>query len=142
MSKKNIGFDVIAEAHERANNNVNPYYWFNRITYFQITQWQIGKKLSPIFFVLYSLVLYLFLNNFSKLAIKQNQTFFAYLFDFTDSGTTSRFILVLFLSFYWLVLGIATIQNILQYISAKPLPEPEVKKEKKKKLPKRPKNYK
>jgi len=36
MGKKK-GFDVIAEAHERANNNINPYYWFNKITYFQLT---------------------------------------------------------------------------------------------------------
>ena len=32
MGKKDRGFDVIAEAHERANNNINPYYWFNRVT--------------------------------------------------------------------------------------------------------------
>ncbi len=142
MGKKNKGFDVIAEAHERANQNINPYYWINRVTSYQVAQWQIGKMLSPIFFVLYSLIGYLMLNNFNKLATGQNQTFFSFLFDFTDSATTARFVGVLFFIFYWIVFGIGTIQNILRLFFAPPVPEPEVKKEKKKKYPKRPKNYK
>jgi hypothetical protein len=142
MSKKNKGFDVIAEAHERANHNINPYYWINRITSYQVAQWRIWKMLSPIFFVFYTLLGYLMLSNFNKIAIEQNQTFFSALFDFTDSATTARFVAFLFFSFYWLVLGIGTIQNILQFIFAPPPPEQEVRKEKKKKQPKRPKNYK
>ena len=142
MGKKNKGFDVIAEAHERANNNINPYYWMHRVTSFTVAGWRINKMLSPIFFVLYSVVGYLALNNFSKTATEQNQTFFSALFDFTDSATTARFVAFLFLSFYWVVLGIGTIQNVLQFIFAPPMPEPEVKKEKKKKQPNRPKNYK
>jgi hypothetical protein len=142
MGKKNKGFDVIAEAHERANHNINPYYWINRVTSYQVAQWQVRKMLSPIFFVFYSLIGFLALNNFHNLATEQNQTFFSFIFDFTDSATTARFVGVLFFSFYWIVLGVGTVQNILQFIFAPPPPEPEVKKEKKKKYPKRPKNYK
>ncbi|MBI3166040.1 MAG: hypothetical protein IPG44_20655 [Anaerolineales bacterium] len=142
MGKKNRGFDVIAEAHERANHNINPYYWINRVTSHQVAQWRVWKMLSPIFFVFYTLLGYLALSNFNKIAAEQNQTFFSALFDFTDSATTARFVAFLLFSFYWVVLGIGTIQNILRFIFAPPLPEPEVKKEKKKKQPKRPKNYK
>jgi accessory gene regulator protein AgrB len=142
MSKKNKGFDVITEAHERANHNINPYYWINRVTSYQVAQWRIWKMLSPIFFVFYTLLGYLMLSNFNKIATEQNQTFFSTLFDFTDSATTARFVAFLFFSFYWVVLAIGTIQNILQFIFAPPPPEQEVRKEKKKKQPKRPKNYK
>ena len=142
MGKKNKGFDVIAEAHERANNNINPYYWMHRVTSFTVAGWRINKMLSPIFFVLFSVVGYLMLNSFNESAIEKNQTFFSFLFDFTDSATTARFVGVLFLSFYWIVAGIGTAQNVLQSIFSPPSPEPEVKKEKKKKQPKRPKNYK
>lgn len=142
MGKKDKGFNVIAEAHERANNNINPYYWFNRVTSFQVVEWRINKMLSPIFFLLYSAIGYLALNNFIKMATEQNQTFFSALFDFTDSSTTARFVAFLFLFFYWIVSGVGAIQNVLQFIFALPMSEPEVKKEKKKKQPNRPKNYK
>ena len=142
MGKKDRGFDVIAEAHERANNNINPYYWFNRVTSFQVVEWRINKMLSPIFFLLYSAIGYLALNNFIKMTTEQNQTFFSALFDFTDSSTTARFVAFLFLFFYWIVSGVGAIQNVLQFIFALPMSEPEVKKEKKKKQPNRPKNYK
>ena len=142
MGKKNKGFDVISEAHERANHNINPYYWLNRITFYQVTQWRIQKMVSPIFFVFYSIVGYLLLNKFDKLAVEHNQTFFSFLFDFTDSATTARFVSFLLFSFYWIVLGVGTIQNILQSVFAPPPPKSEVKKQKKKKQPKRPKNYK
>ena len=59
MGKKNRGFDVIAEAHERANHNINPYYWINRVTSHQVAQWRVRKMLSPIFFVFYTLLGYL-----------------------------------------------------------------------------------
>ena len=98
--------------------------------------------LSPIVFVLYSAIGYLALNNFIKMATEQNQTFFSALFDFTDSSTTARFVAFLFLFFYWIVSGVGAIQNVLQFIFALPMSEPEVKKEKKKKQPNRPKNYK
>lgn len=142
MGKKNKGFDVIAEAHERANNNINPYYWMHRVTLYKLAQWRVWKMLSPIAFVFYTLVGYLALSNFNKIAAEQNQTFFSALFDFTDSATTARFVAFLFFSFYWIVLGIGTIQNILRFIFAPPQPKQVVRKEKKKKRPKRPKNYK
>ena len=142
MGKKNKGFDVIAEAHERANNNINPYYWMNRVTLYKLAQWRVDKMLSPVFFVLYSITGYVVLSVYSEIATKQDQSLLSFLFDFTDSATTARFVFILFLCFLWVVSGVATIQNILYRIFAPPLPESEVKKEKKKKYPKRPKNYK
>jgi len=140
---KNKGFDVIAEANERANHNINPYYWFNRVTSYQVAGWQINKMLAPIFFGLYSLIGYLMLSNFNKLAAEQNKTLLPFLFDFSDSATSARFVGVFFFSLYWIVAGVGTIQNILRNIFALSVPEPEVKREeKKKKQPKRPKNYK
>ncbi len=42
------GFDVVAEAHERAEHNINPYYWMNRITNRRLAEWPVGKKLAVI----------------------------------------------------------------------------------------------
>lgn len=99
--------------------------------------------LAPIFFGLYSLIGYLMLSNFNKLAAEQNKTLLPFLFDFSDSATSARFVGVFFFSLYWIVAGVGTIQNILRNIFALSVPEPEVKREeKKKKQPKRPKNYK
>lgn len=142
MGKKK-GFDVIAEAHERANNNINPYYWFNKITHFQLTSWQVQKKIfSPIYFVMCSVIGYIGLITLNEFAKEQNRTFLSVLFDFSDSATTARFVAFLFISFYWIVSGIGTIQTILLWLFAPPTLKPEIKREKKKKHPKRPKNYK
>lgn len=141
MGKKH-GFDVIAEAHERANNNINPYYWFNRVTSYQVAGGRIYKMLAPMFFGLFTLIGNLIFNNINKLAVEQNKTFWSILVDFSDSATSARFVGLLLFSFYWVIFGIGTIQNVLQLIFAPSLPEPEVKEEKKKKQPKRPKNYK
>ena len=50
---KHEGFDVIAEAHERAEHNINPYYWMNRVTNFTLAQWMAEKKIAIIFAPLY-----------------------------------------------------------------------------------------
>lgn len=142
MGKKNKGFDVIAEAHERANNNINPYYWMNRVTLHKLAQWRVNKMLAPVFFVLLSIVGYVVLSIFSEIAAKQDQSLLSFIFDFTDSATTYRFVSILFVCFYWAVSGVATIQNVLHRIFSPPPPKLEVKKNKKKKHPKRPKNYK
>src|SRR5688572_26016217 len=133
MGKKK-GFDVIAEAHERANNNINPYYWFNRITHFQLTSWKIQTRIfSPIMFVMSSIAGYIILTTLSDSAIKQGRTFLSVLFDFSDSATTAFFVTSLFLFFFWIVAGIGTIQTILFWLFAPPIPKPEIKREKKKK---------
>lgn len=78
MGKKNKGFDVIAEAHERANNNINPYYWMNRVTLYKLAQWRVDKMLSPVFFVLYSITGYVVLSVYSEIATKQDQSLLAF----------------------------------------------------------------
>lgn len=142
MGKKK-GFDIIAEAHERANNNMNPYYWFNRITHFQLTSWRVQTLIfSPIFFVMTTILGYLGYTTLNEQAINQGTTFILVLFDFSDSATTARFVGFLFFVFYWIVFGLGTIQSIILRIVTPPTPKPEIKREKKKKHPKRPKNYK
>ncbi|HCK67624.1 MAG TPA: hypothetical protein DHW49_15290 [Anaerolineae bacterium] len=86
--------------------------------------------------------MYLALSSLSEFAGEHNRTFLSVLFDFSDSRTTARFVAFLFFSFFWIVTGIGTIQNIIVWLFMPPIPKPEIKKEKKKKYPKRPKNYK
>jgi len=139
---KNKGFDAVAEAHERANHNFNPYYWFNRVSSYQMADWRITRMLSPIFFVLYSWIGYLAFNKIEPLAMEQNKSFIAYLLDFSDSFTSARAVGMFMFLFFWIVLGIGTVQNVLRVIYAPPISKPILRKEKKKRHPKRPKNYK
>jgi hypothetical protein len=139
---KNKGFDFIEDLHERANHNINPYYWFNRVTPFTIAQWKANKYFAPMFFVIYSTVGLLWFSSLNQAALAADKTFWSFLFDFTDSFTTARFVGILLFSVFWVIAGIATVQSVLQRVIAAPAPESQRKKEKKKKYPKRPKNYK
>lgn len=54
MAKRNHNVDFITDLQERADHNINPYYWFNRVTPFTLAQWKTEKWFTPLFFVLYS----------------------------------------------------------------------------------------
>lgn len=139
---KNNRFDIISDAHERADHNINPYYWFNRVTSFTMAQWRTNKYFSPIFFIIYSAVGVLWFNSLHQAAMQTNNTFWSFVFNFSDSFTSERFVGILLFSVYWVISGIGTVQSIIQRIYTPHLAfQPERKKEKKK-YPKRPKNYK
>ena len=140
---KNKNIDFITDLHERANHNINPHYWFNRITPFTIAQWKTNKYFAPLFFVMYTSLGALWLYAVNQAALVDNKTFWSYLFDFSNSSTTARFTGIFIFSVIWVITGIGTVQSILQRVYARPsTPQPERRKEKKKKYPKRPKNYK
>ena len=140
---KNKNIDFITDMQERANHNINPYYWFNRVTPFTMAQWRTNKYFAPLFFIMYTCIGVLWLYALKEAALVENKSFWAFLFDFEDAFTTARFVGVLLFSVYWVIAGIGTVQNIIQRIYAPTsISQPERKKEKKKKYPKRPKNYK
>ena len=140
---KNKRTDIIEEAHERADHNFHSTYWFNRVTSFAVAQWNVNKILFPIVFVAFTLLGLFGIFSLNQIALEQNKTFWSYLFDFSDSSTTARFTGILIFSAIWIITGIGTVQSILQRIYAPPpISQPERRKEKKKKYPKRPKNYK
>lgn len=141
MGKKK-GFDVIADAHERANHNFHSVYWFNRVTSFTLAEWKANKYFAPLFFVIYTTVGLLWLNSLHQTAFAADKTFWSFLFDFSDSSTIALFTGVLLFSVYWVILMVATVQVVVQRIfSSPPVSQPERKREKKKKYPKRPKNW-
>jgi hypothetical protein len=134
--------DIIAEAHERANHNINPYYWVNRVTSFTLAGWKANKYLSPIFFFIYSVIGVLVLNSQNLLAEEQGKDLLGYLIDFSDSATSTRAVGALLYVFYWAVLAIGTVQSIMKRItSSPPSSSPRPKKRKEKKYPKRRKDY-
>jgi hypothetical protein len=140
---KNKNIDFITDLQERANHNINPYYWFNRVTPFTIAQWRTNKYFAPLFFAIYTSSEILILISLNQAAIAENKSFWSFLFDFSNSFTSARFVGVFLFSVYWIILGISAVQSVIQTIIAPPHPsQPERKKEKKKKYPKRPKNYK
>jgi hypothetical protein len=142
MSKKK-GFDIVEYAHERANHNINPYYWIHRITPSTMAQWRTNKYFAPLFFIIYSTIGILWLNLLNQTARVVNRSVWSLLFDFSGADTIARFTGFLLFSIFWVIAGIATVQNIVQRIYASPdLPEVKPGNEKKKKYPKRPKNYK
>ena len=135
--------DFIDDLHERANHNINPYYWFNRVTPFTLAQWKANKYFVPLFFVIYTSVGILFLLSLNEAAMAENKTFWAFLLDFRTSFTTARFFGLLLFSVYWVIAGTATVQSVIQRMYAQQSEsQPERKTEKKKKYPKRPKNWK
>lgn len=141
MSKKH-NIDFISDLHERADHNINPHYWFNRVTPFTMAQWRTNKYFYSIFFVIYSFFGILWFNSLDQIAQEEGKTLWSLLFDFHDSFTSARFVGVLLFTLYWGIMGIAAIQTIIQIVNAPPVVELKPKKEKKKKYPKRPKNYK
>jgi hypothetical protein len=140
---KNKGVDFVEDLYERANHNMKPHYWINRVTPFTMAQWRANKYFAPMFFVIYTSIGILWIYAFNEAARLEHKSFWGFLFDFHDSSTTARFIGILIFFAGWVITGIGTAQSILQRVYAPPsTPQPERRKEKKKKYPKRPKNYK
>jgi hypothetical protein len=102
MGKKK-GIDIIEEAHERADHNFHSTYWFNRVTSFTVAQWNVNKILFPRVFVAFTLLGLLGIFSLNQIALEQNKTFWSYLFDFSDSATTSRFTGILIFSAIWVI---------------------------------------
>jgi hypothetical protein len=140
---KNKEFDFIEDAHEQANNNINPLYGFNRVTSFTVAGWKADRYFSPFFFILLTIMEVMVLLAYNADAISQNRSFWSYLFDFTNPLAMARLAGLLLLSFGWVTTGISMVQSIILMIYTKRSPsQSEHKKEKKKKYPKRPKNWK
>ena len=142
MGKKN-NIDFISDLQERSNHNVNHYFWINRVTPFTIAQWKTNKYFAPLTFIMYSVIGLGWVQSLNQSALEENKTFWSVIFDFHDATTSARFASVLLIFLLWAILGIGTVQTILQRIYAPPITaQHKPKKEKKKKYPKRPKNYK
>ncbi len=138
------GYNIIDEAHERANNNFNPYYWFNRVTPYTIARMKAEKKVFSFpYFLIFSVVLLLEIYNINTEAAESGISFFAYIFDFSDPTIFGQTLYLGLLFFIWTALLVASIQNLITRITAPtPKPTPKSKKEKKKKHPKHRKDYK
>ena len=142
MGKKN-NIDFVSDLHERANHNINPHYWLNRVTPFTMAQWRTNKYFAPLFFVMYSAIGALWLGSINQQAMEAHKSFWSFILDFSDSNTSARFVGLFLFSIYWVIAGLGTSQSIIQRIYfPQSAPMPEHKKERKKKYPKRPKNYK
>jgi hypothetical protein len=108
-----------------------------------MAEWKANKYFAPIFFVGYTIAGMLWLNSLNQTVLAADKTFWSFLFDFRDSSTTTRFVGILLFFAYWVILAIATVQVIVQRTYASPTTsQPERRKERKKKHPKRSKNYK
>ena len=97
---KNKNIDFITDMQDRANHNINPYYWFNRVTPFTMAQWRTNKYFAPLFFIMYTSIGVLWLYTLNEAALVDNKSFWAFLFDFDDALTTARFVGVLLFSVY------------------------------------------
>jgi hypothetical protein len=140
--RKNKQIDFIDDLHERANHNINPYYWINRVTPSTMARWKTEKQFSPLFFFMYSIIGTLWFLALHNAAVVESKTFWSYLLDFSNSFSTAKFLGTVSLFLFWLILGIGTFQVGMQRIFNPVVKTPlERKKDKKKKYPKRPKNY-
>lgn len=141
MGKRNQNVDFITDLQERANHNINPHYWFNRVTPFTMAQWKANAYFAPLFFVIYSSIGVLWLIALNENAVQESKTFWQFILDFSDSFTSARFVGLVLFSIYWVIAGLTTFQAVMQRIRALSAVQPRRNKEKKKKYPRRPKNY-
>ena len=132
---KNKGVDFVEDLYERANHNMKPHYWINRVTPFTMAQWRANKYFAPMFFVIYTSIGILWIYAFNEAALLEHKSFWGFLFDFHDSSTTARFIGILIFFAGWVITGIGTAQSILQRVYAPPsTPQPERRKEKRRNI--------
>ena len=136
---KGKGFDVISEAHERAQHNINPHYWVNRVTHFTYASWMAEKKLSLMILPFLIITWIIVISNLTGGESNDNN-FWKTLFDFSDAASTNRFVLFLFLVFYTIITLIASFQVVFSRFQ-KSMEQTERKEKRKKKHPKRRKDY-
>ena len=120
MGKKN-GFDLISDAHNRADHNINPYYGYNKIDSFTLAHWRASLIVSIIEFVIITVAIFLVVAaNISDPSLELTPVY-------------------VILGIFWVLLFFRSRKGLAL---RKSIPASAIKpKEKKKQLPKRPKNY-
>ena len=113
--------DLLQDAHERATNNINPYHWFNKIDSVQLTGWRASLATGVIDLVLASIALV-----------------FVAAAHFSEPTGVSFVLSIVLLAFWlislWRTMRWRALRKSQLEVNYKP-------KEKKKRHPKRPKNY-
>ena len=133
---KRKGFDIIEDAHELAQHNYGHPYWVNRVTSYTYATWMAEKKIS-VFMLPFVIFTWIFLFRFLSDASAEGTSVWKVIFNFSDSASTAWFVSLLYLIFYTLITTIAAVQTLTR----KPPPKIEIPKEKRKKYPKRRKDY-
>lgn len=124
MAKK-AGFDPIADAHELSEHNINPYYWVNRVNSYTFARWMSQKKFAIIFAPIYVLMLILMIQNLQSAL--------------DDGNGLSQIAFLLLFGFITIAYVIMASQSLF---ARRQEPNPsEVRPKRKKKLPKRRKDY-
>ena len=114
--------DLISDAHERANNNINPYHWFNRVTPFTMARMKASLAFSWIDLILMSLFMIALYTQWERLT----------------SSITGYFGIALIAA-----LWVLSFLRFMRWLAYKMVNTPIIHrpKERKKRHPKRPKNY-
>jgi len=120
---KGKGSDFVEEAHEHAEHNINPYYWFNRVDRFQYAKWLSDLAFSPIEALVFSIALV-----FTLVVIIIDKSWGLFVFLFIP------------LAIFWFLSLIRAIKFFEMRRQSKNT-QPTKPKERKKKLPKRRKDY-
>ncbi len=122
---KGKGFDVVADAHELSQHNINPHYWINKVTSYTYARWMAEKKIAILFapFLLVTLALIVW-----QLLTSRTPADWLYIIP--------GLLVIAFVTFAYVVMA-------LQWFTARQResPEPNRPQEKRKKQPKRPKDY-
>lgn len=116
--------DFVEEAHEHAEHNINPYYWFNRVDRFQYAKWLSALAFSPIETLVLTIALV-----FTLVVIIIDKSLILFIFLFIP------------LFIFWFLSLIGTIKFFEMRRQLKNTQSFTKPKERKKKLPKRRKDY-
>ena len=136
---KGKGFDPIADAHELAEHNINPYYWVNKVTSYTYARWMAEKKMAVILLPLYVIAWVAVIHSFREAAASKDISIWSLILDFTNGYTLYSLVQLLFLALYTGIVVIMVLQMLLSP-PQKPAPT-DVHSQKKRKLPKRRKDY-
>jgi len=144
------GLNAVADSQERAEHNMNPYYWTNRITLMKIGAWR-SKRFAVAVFLFFNLFLGLLwlgiddrpyaIKIFLEIVKPENAV---HIFD--NAQNLSGFLSGVVLLLIWLYAAIGSIREIRSWIQARyhqvgPQAFIARKRQVRKKYPRRPKNY-
>ncbi len=107
---KGKGFDPIADAHEVAEHNINPYHWLNKVTSFTYARWMAERKVAIFALPISAATLVLFILACARTAADRSMTLWAMLLDFGDGRALAIWAPLLLLVFVTGVYAVMLVQ--------------------------------
>jgi hypothetical protein len=138
--------DLLTDHQEWVDHTYNSGYWINRISYVQRDSWRWIRKhnrfIGVFGMIISGLVIYSIINYMASESLENGQTFWQRMTEFGQPATIEQWGMLLLFAFGFAASTILFFQSPYWEEKAAVQPGRNRKREKKKKLPKRRKDYK